>query len=173
MLHSIQWRACKATRLYFILVADWAVLCGGCWPAALWVQQGISERWPGEEYILFFFFISVCVSDWLLLEAAQLHNRTHVNAASLAACQGFHKGLLCVREEGRGWTPRARIVCVHLHPVLLLCGVAGRPADCVLLEVDWLHTAAFSERTRALNVSPAPLKSSVFTSVKYVCFSSK
>lgn len=92
----------------------------GCWPGALWANQGVFETLPGEgEHILC--FICSCQSDWLLLEAVQLHTRSglnrrhtagraHANRASLAVCQGF-----VVWEEGRGWISCACFVCVCVY----------------------------------------------------------
>lgn len=78
------------------------------------------ETLPGEGYILC--FIRLCQSDWLLLEAVQLHiqsglncrhtaGRMHANWGSLAVCQGLIKAA-CVGRGMKVDIMQALSVCV-------------------------------------------------------------
>lgn len=119
----------------------------GCWPDALWVYQGVFETTPGEGRILY--FICLCQTDRLLLEAVQLHThsgwnrrhtagRAHAYWARLAVCQGFMKAACVGRREEVEYLVHGLSICVCVPVVQLIyitvfiCGqsVASCSANC-------------------------------------------
>lgn len=132
MMHNTQTKSISFHNTHHISLYSgiiWTVLAHnntthqGRWPGALWVYQGVFETLPEERYILC--FICLCQSDWLLLEAVQLHSqsglnrrhtagRTHANCASLSVCQGFMKAAGVGRWEGGEYHVHGLSMCVSL-----------------------------------------------------------